>query len=227
MKILDVFPLSIVSDNIILRPENKKEIISQVLKIERDTNSPYKKEERSWLGDIEGHEAFLSNCYCKDLSKLIGEKLRLYTEIFEIDNQKVNFYIQRSWPTITRKNEHIKLHKHSQSHISFVYYLKKPENSAGIEFTVERYNEMAQGIFDNNKHSLGFLKKINTRNSDAIGIQTEEDTIIMFPSKIEHGTVKSLTDEPRISISGDVCLVLKDSKGHETLFPPLKQWQLV
>ena len=86
---------------------------------------------------------------------------------------------------------------------------------------------MAQGIFDNNKHSLGFLKKINTRNSDAIGIQTEEDTIIMFPSKIEHGTVKSLTDEPRISISGDVCLVLKDSKGHETLFPPLKQWQLV
>jgi hypothetical protein len=34
-----------------------------------------------------------------------------------------------------------------------------------------------------------------------------------------------MTTDPRISISADIVVALKDSSGHETLMPAIENWQ--
>ena len=52
----------------------------------------------------------------------------------------------------------------------------------------------------------------------------EQDSIIIFPSKTPHATLPNNSGHPRISISGDVTIMLKDSKGFEHLMPNFKNW---
>ena len=69
-----------------------------------------------------------------NLTKLIGEKIRMYIKMLNIDNDKIHLFIQRSWATITRSEENIQMHSHDQSNISFAYYPLKPEKSGDISF---------------------------------------------------------------------------------------------
>ena len=52
----------------------------------------------------------------------------------------------------------------------------------------------------------------------------EQDSIIIFPSKTPHATAPNKSEQPRVSISGDVTIMLKDSKGFEHLMPNFKNW---
>ena len=47
---------------------------------------------------------------------------------------------------------------------------------------------------------------------------------IIFPSKTPHATVPNKSGSPRISISGDISIMLKDSKGFEHLMPSFSNW---
>ena len=50
----------------------------------------------------------------------------------EINPENLDIYYQRSWATYTENEQSINFHTHSQSNISFAYYLLKPPNSGGI-----------------------------------------------------------------------------------------------
>ena len=68
--------------------------------------------------------------------------------------------------------------------------------------------------------------KIHKKNLPrTIDIDIKEDGIVIFPSKTKHSTQPNFIDNPRISISGDVCIMLKDSFGHERLMPHYNNWQ--
>ena len=69
------------------------------------------------------------------------------------------------------------------------------------------------------------MKLVNKRNTPNIDLIVEEDDIIIFPSKTKHATNINLTENPRISISGDVTIMLKNSYGHERLMPHFNNWQ--
>ena len=43
--------------------------------------------------------------------------------------------------------------------------------------------------------------------------------------QIQNQRVKKLLNETRISISGDIIIMLKNSFGHERLMPYFKNWQ--
>ena len=53
----------------------------------------------------------------------------------------------------------------------------------------------------------------------------DQDSIIVFPSKTPHATVPNKSGLPRISISGDISIMLKDSKGFEHLMPNFSNWK--
>ena len=139
--------------------------------------------------------------------------------MLSLDNAKLTFFYQRSWATITKNKERIHPHSHDQSNISFAYYPLKPENSGDIRFIVEPQNEIAKGLFHEEKLKLGLLKNIDHRNTPNVDLRIQEDDIIIFPSKTKHSTTPNVTQKPRISISGDVTIMLKDSSGHERLMP--------
>ena len=54
--------------------------------------------------------------------------IKKYTKLLGINNDQIDFFYQRAWATISRNGEYIASHKHSQSHITFAYYLKKSKN---------------------------------------------------------------------------------------------------
>ena len=75
------------------------------------------------------------------------------------------------------------------------------------------------------KMEIGLLKKVNLRNTSNADVNIQEDDIIIFPSKTRHSTIPNQTEKPRISISGDVIIMLKDSFGYEKLMPHYNNWQ--
>ena len=225
-EIFDLFPLSVFKDKILIQQTEKQEILEYIFNMEKDTENINKRKNDAWLGDTRGHEFLLKHPKMKTLARLIAEKIKAYTEMLNIDNDKLCFFYQRSWATITRTKERIQPHSHDQSNISFAYYPLKPEHSGDIRFTVQPQNEIAMGLFHQEKLKLGLLKEISKRNTPNVDLHIEENDIVIFPSKIKHSTIPNETENPRISISGDVCIMLKDSFGHERLMPHYNKWQL-
>ena len=85
--------------------------------------------------------------------------------------------------------------------------------------------EIAKGLFHKEKLNLGLLKSISGRNTPTVDLNVEEDDIVIFPSKTKHATIPNLNENPRISISGDVTIMLTNSYGHERLMPHFNNWQ--
>ena len=79
----------------------------------------------------------------------------------------LDIYYQRSWATYTENEQSINFHTHSQSNISFAYYLLKPPGAGGIIFrSNELQNEIAKNIFTSSKIEKSLINKPNPYNSD-------------------------------------------------------------
>ncbi|MBI29583.1 MAG: hypothetical protein CMI95_06850 [Pelagibacteraceae bacterium] len=230
-QLIDIFPLSIFKDKIVIDEKEKNLMINKIYDIEKisrenlNNNNNIWNDKSVWLGDINGSEFLLKNQEFKNLSKKIGEKILLYVEALNIDTKQLKFYFQKSWATVTRKEQNIQVHSHDQSNISISYYLKKPNDSGNIRFACRPHNEIAKDIFSEEKVKLGLIKKVDLRNTTTVDIPVEENDICIFPSKTKHSTAPSNTDESRISISADISLMLVDSYGHEKLMPHFNNWQ--
>ena len=153
--------------------------------------------------------------------------IKRYIELLNVDSNKFDIYIQRSWATISRGKEYIPQHKHHQSHLSFSYYLKKnKDDSAIIIHDTSKQNEFIPLLFNSiSVEKKNFIKKRDTRNSPSVEITTEEDEIIIFPSKTLHSTQTGANNNERISISADIILLVKNSNGIEHLTPPFTDWK--
>ena len=188
-------------------------------------NIEEKKTNNAWTGDTKGYEFLFSNSLFKNLSNKISKTIVKYLETFEINTDLLDIFYQRSWATITENEQSINFHTHSQSNISFAYYLLKPKDSGGIIFkSNELQNEIAKNIFTSSKLEKSLINKANAYNSDRSMFDLEQDSIIIFPSKTPHATAPNKSGLPRISISGDITIMLKESKGFEHLMPNFKNW---
>ena len=226
-QIYNFFPLSIYRDKIKLSPENKKEMIEEIVKMKKDSDKGFKPAQNAWTGDTHGHEYLFKNEKFKIFYEEVEKHIIKYMDHFELDISKLEFYFQRSWATLSNSKEHISPHDHSQSNLSFAYYLKKQKgDSEFILIDKAKHNEFIPQLFtsvsaDRNK----IFKKRTTSNIARINIDPEEDDIIIFPSKTLHGTQKNTNNNERISISADVSILAKESKNLEHLTPPFSEWK--
>ena len=224
MKILNLFPLTILQDNIIIDETERQDLAYEITEMQK-INNKNKKSSFAWTGDTKGYEFLFNNKKFKNISNKISNCIINYLKVFEINTDLLDIYYQRSWATYTKNDENINFHTHSQSNISFAYYLLKPDNSGGIIFkSNELQNEIAKNIFTNSKIEKSLINKANAYNSDKSVFDLKQDSIIIFPSKTPHATLPNLSGLPRISISGDVTIMLKNSTGFEHLMPNFKNW---
>lgn len=224
MKVLNLFPLTVVQDEIFIEETERNELITEISKM-KYTHEGNKNSSYAWTGDTKGFEFLFSNKKFNSLASKISASLVKYLNLLEINTELLDIFYQRSWATYTNNEESINFHTHSQSNISFAYYLLKPNNSGGIIFkSNELQNEIAKNIFTNSKIEKSLINKANAYNSDRSIFDLKQDSIIIFPSKTPHATAPNLSGSPRISISGDVSIMLKDSKGFEHLMPNFKNW---
>ena len=225
--IYNFFSLSIYRDKIKLSEKNKKEMVEEILKMKKDSDKGLKPIQNAWTGDTHGHEYLYKNEKFHLFYKEVEKHIINYMNHFELDVDKLEFYFQRSWATLSNSQEHISAHDHSQSNLSFAYYLKKKKGDAQfVLIDKTKHNEFIPQLFtsvsaDRNK----IFKKRTTSNIARINIDPEEDDIIIFPSKTLHGTQKNINNSERISISADVSILAKESKNLEHLTPPFKEWK--
>jgi hypothetical protein len=116
---------------------------------------------------------------------------------------------------------------HRLSHISLVYYLKKPANSGGIRFIdADAPNQFAPYLFREEMLEQGVVKQPALFNTKMITLQPKEDDVWIFPSMVEHATEPNLSNEPRVSIAVDIVSTVKDSDVLEFMLPDLDRWSL-
>ena len=215
-------PFSVFKNIISMNNSEKSIMIEQILNIKNSN----KNDNSAWTSDVNGEQFLLRNKFFRKLYKEIGTKVKEYASTLNINIGMIDFYMQRSWATVCDKDEYLNPHKHWQSNISFAYYVKKPINSGNIVFSFnENPNEIADKLFSYDKLQKGLLIDINNLNQSVFEIDALEDEIVIFPSKTAHSTLKNLSNEDRISISGDISIMLKNSSQFEHLLPNPNFWQ--
>ena len=221
-KSFQFMPFSVFKDIININNSQKAIMIKRILDIKNSNQNS----NSAWTSDINGEQFLLRNKFFRKLYKEIGTKVKEYASTLNINIEMIDFYMQRSWATVCNKNEYLNPHKHWQSNISFAYYLKKPLNSGNIVFSFnENPNEIANKLFSYDKLKKGLLHDINNLNQTVFEIDAMEDEIVIFPSKTAHSTMRNLSNEDRISISGDISIMLKNSNEFEHLLPNPNLWQ--
>ena len=224
MKIANLFPLAIGQDIITLDEAERNILVKEITKM-RDRESEIHKSSYAWTGDTKGHEFLFQNHLFKNLANKISKAVINYLKTLEINTDLLEIYYQRSWATFTEESQQINFHTHSQSNISFAYYLLKPPNSGGIIFkSNQQQNEIAKNIFTESKLEKSLVNKPNIYNSDKSLFDPLQDSIVIFPSKTPHATTPNGSKLPRISISGDITIMLKDSSGFEHIMPNFENW---
>src|SRR6056300_69479 len=138
MKIINLFPLSIIQEKILLDENIKTEMNKEIeFMVSKSKNKEYKNKNDSWTGDTQGFEYLHKNEKFKNLFLHIKKIAIKYLDHLKIDENILDLYITRSWATVSNGKEKILSHNHLQSHISFAYYLKKSSDDANIVFDEE------------------------------------------------------------------------------------------
>ena len=227
---INLFPLTLYKSQLILDDNLKKEMINEILIMKKNSMQiDYKDKGSSWTGDTQGYERIFENLKFKIFFDEISKHIKKYLEYFMINEEKLDCYFQRSWPTISNGMENINLHLHSQSHLSFAYYLKLSEGDSSIQFkSTNNPNEFIPSLFASPSLNINnIFKSRNLRNVNVVDIKCVENDLLIFPSKILHGTQANLNNNQRISISADIVFFAKDSKNIEHLMPPINSWKKI
>ena len=221
------FPLSIFQDQIYLGEEKKASLIDEVRNMKNNSqNLSYKEENDSWTGDTQGHE-FIHKNKKFDIFFGIKKKIDLYLDYLKIDTYQVEPFIQRSWATISNGKEAINNHKHLQPHLSFAYYLKKNQEDSKFVLQDEIFrNEFIPGLFKSKSAiERKIIKQMSISTAPRVSVEVKENDIVIFPSKTLHGTERNKSNNERISISGDISFLSKDSNLLEHLTPSYENWK--
>jgi len=228
MKILNFFPLSILQDQINLSDEKKNSLISEARNMKNESqNTKYKQDNASWTGDTQGHEFIHKNPKFDEFFLELKKKVYLYLDFLKIDKNQIEPFLQRSWVTISVGKEAISEHKHLQSHLSFAYYLKKDTEDSNFVLYDEAYrNEFIPGLF-NSKTLMEkkVVKEMSISTATRINVAVKENDIILFPSKTLHSTQPNKSNIERISISGDITFLGKETNLLEHLIPNYENWK--
>lgn len=228
MKVNNFFPLSILQDQIRLSNEEKDNLINDIREMKKNSkNKNYKLNQASWTGDTQGYEYIYNNPRFNNLFIEIKKKIEIYLDFLKIDREQIEIFIQRSWATISVGNEVISKHQHLQSHLSFSYYLKKNMNDSNfIIYDDEKKNEFIPGLFGSKTLiQKKLIKEITFPTATRVSLEVKENDILIFPSKTPHSTDQIETNSERISISGDVIFLAKNTSLIEHLTPNFKNWK--
>ena len=228
MKIHNFFPLCLFQDQIQMSDDEKNNLINEIRKM-KDTSQNLGSigKSESWTGDTQGFEYLHKNKVFDKLFDEIKKKIILYLNFLKVDQEQIDIFMQRSWATISNNKEVIRKHQHLQSHISFAYYLKKNSQDANfVLFDDYKRNEFIPGLFTSKSLDIKkIVKEITFPSAPRILMEVKEDDIVIFPSKTTHGTDQILNNNERISISGDVTFLAKDTNFLEHLTPNFNNWK--
>lgn len=230
MKKINLFPLTVFCLPLGFPPSTgastnpRQSWIDHILQMRSDSEPP-RTAISAWTGDVKGH-AFLHEAPLFDpLFSAIARGLGAYIAELGLNANQFDLYITRSWGVVAEKNERVNRHAHLQSHLSVAYYLQKPADGGRLAFLMsDAPNEFLPGLFESRMGSV-FNGPRTPANSSTTLVEVEEGDMVIFPSKTVHATEPHQSGTPRISISADIIVTLKNSASHEFALPNLSHWK--
>lgn len=184
-----------------LNPPNEN--IDEILKI-------LKQKEKQYLESNDDNTCYVGDKNCFDklhtfkefewLNQQVENMLFVFIEMYGIDKNKCNFYIQKSWPVFLKNGDSgVDSHTHPNSHISFVFYLQTEDGNENGELHFTNRLDFWDGTVPFEDSSISFVAKKNN--------------CIMFPSSMMHWVTPYSGDLTRISITYDIIITSKNIPG--------------
>tara|TARA_R100000988_G_scaffold96881_1_gene63955 strand:+ start:231 stop:830 length:600 start_codon:yes stop_codon:yes gene_type:complete len=126
----------------------------------------------------------------KVLKNWIVNNINMYFEEIYKPKSKVELYVTQSWCNYTKENQYHHKHRHPNSFISGVYYIDVNEQKDKITFFNDVYKQL------NIEAS-----EYNLYNSTSWFFNLKNNSLVLFPSSLEH-MVESVTSKTeRVSLS--------------------------
>lgn len=132
---------------------------------------------------------------CPNTLASVRRCIDLYVE----NSEKFNFYLVKSWGFFTASGSPLetRVHSHAYAHLSFVLYLQKHPDSGNPIFV---------------EH--------NIRKP----FHVEEGQLVIFPAWVPHSVEPNEGPDYRVSIAGDILMVLKDQYADVDFLTPVETW---
>ena len=207
--------------------DNYKEINEEIIPLINSevtpTNSQYarttdiKPNELQSIDDGIHHDKRFNNLFDAIIPKIKEALISQHINLNVLD-----MYITKAWTTYTIKEQYIHSHRHMSSHYSFVYY-PYAEEQGELVFQDDEGSKVGLNIPIRKEY---FTEFTDINYSSAI-YPAKTGNLIIFPSMLFHETQLNTTDKPRISISGDILLTMKQGIKSEHNIPSPSTWRML
>ena len=226
------FPLAIYYTDIEGAQSHKESLVSTILELEKQGKERRVDEKTAWTGDFHGVGKIQDDPRFEWVFKHIEAHTVQYLEEMGMDLDKMDLYIQRAWPVVSRPNQSVGPHAHYTSHVSGVYYVSVPQNDTPESgaFIVHNRSNMNEFIPNIGGEHTDAIKKWNPFNYKMGSYSPKEGRLLIFPSRQTHGVGPNKTNETRISLSFDVVITSANNGDpglHEYLSPPPNMWRKI
>ncbi len=222
------FPLAVYYEDIADSKDHQAGLIDRIQYLYGKIEQKRTTDTTAWTGDVHAAEKIHADPKFDWITRQVEQHTLNYLQILGHDLEKIDLYIQRSWPVISEGEQSVSTHAHHTANISVVYYVLVPkEGDSGrlVLYNDASMNECTPAI--GSAMTQGYAS-YNNLNFQSAAYQPVEGRIIIFPAKQSHGVEANQTGQQRISLAFDIVLVSRSDKtpGHyEYLMPPPEQWR--
>lgn len=150
----------------------------------------------------------------------LNKHVKAFITALGYDLTKLDIHIVKAWSTYTAKDQHIALHRHTASHFSTVYYVRADEMG---DLTIEEEQGAKLGLYI--PPTDQYFKEWNQFNFASYKLKAETGNFVIFPSTLMHKTENNITNIPRISISSDILLTMREGVSAEHCIPHPSGWR--
>jgi uncharacterized protein (TIGR02466 family) len=222
--IVNLFPLSVYISDVAQHSSLKGGLVPRIKAL-----PPYQPESRyAWTGDVNGHGFIHLDEDFKPWLDAMVPHIQRYLEFLQLRTEHLDIYFQRSWPAVAKRHQEIAPHSHENAHISLVYYLKKPENAGGLRLLMSHVpNEIVPNLFSAAVAVQPFFVERTPFNANHVDLDLNEGQVLIFPSKTQHQTIASESDDDRISLVADIAVMLKADSECEKFMPDFSLWKKI
>jgi uncharacterized protein (TIGR02466 family) len=224
------FPLVVYFVDLEESATQKEPLIRRIDELQQGAGAQRTSSNSAWTGDIHNVERIHSDPAFDWLTGQVGYHALEYLKTTGHDLDKIDVYIQRSWPVLAGKSQRVARHAHHNAHLSAVYYVSAPpkEQGGALRFFNEaRPNEVCAGI---GSGMTGAYREYNFTNYGSAEYAAVEGRLLIFPAKQSHDVEAHESDQPRVSLSYDLVLTSREEASpglYEFLMPPPSAWKRV
>ena len=177
----------------------------------------YTNKDSNLTGDVHGDYKIFQKSTFSWLNKQISIHIEKYLDDLGVDTNNIIIYASKAWPTVVSRGGNVSRHKHKNSILSAVFYLKTGDEESGKLNFYSSHSEM---------YFIPVPIKKGHGNNHTVGhYMATPNRLVIFPSTLEHEVGTYTGEEIRCSVSYDIMITsVKNDSSEFTISHP-SEWK--